>query len=275
MDARRAGFHGLHGVCGGAAHGLVDGLGLGVQHRAEGGGGDLVLELAVELEALVRGEVDDLGGVQRLSQLGGQQVGVDAQRPAIAVEADGIHDGYDLRLNQLGEEFLVDAIDAAGELVVHALDDAERRGADGVRQCGLQAVLRQALDHEMGDAGGGADGEVEGGGVGHARALVVGDRDFAGLRKLFDLVPDAVDHDDLDAQAAEHGEVDQDVGEVFVGDDDAVERDDKGLALKPGDVFQDAAQVGRFDVGAIAHRRSDLIRHRGALVNGLLRLTAP
>ena len=166
------------------------------------------------------------------------------------------------------EEFLVHAVDAAGKLVVHALDDAEGHRADGVGEGGLQAVLRQALDHEVRHTGGSTDGEIEGGGIGHAGALDVRDRDLAGPGKFIDLVADAVDEDDLDAEAAEHGEVDQDVGEVLVGDDDAVQRDDKGLALKPGDVFQDAAQVGRFDVGAVAHRKSDLIRHRGALVNG-------
>ena len=79
-------------------------------------------------------------------------------------------------------------------------------------------------------------------------------REEARPGEILDLVADAVDEDDLDAEAAEHGDVGQDVREILVGDDDAVGGDDKGLPLKPGDVFQDAAQVGRFDVSAVAHR---------------------
>ena len=41
------------------------------------------------------------------------------------------------------------------------------------------------------------------------------------------------------------------IGEIFVGHDAAIERDDKDLALKTRDVFQDAAQVGGFDVSPL------------------------
>src|SRR5205823_12833394 len=49
-------------------------------------------------------------------------------------------------------------------------------------------------------------------------------------------------------QGAEDGDVEQDIGEVFVGDDRAVDADDEDLLAKARDVLEDAAQVSRFHV---------------------------
>ena len=56
----------------------------------------------------------------------------------------------------------------------------------------------------------------------------------------------AVDERDPDVQRAEDGDIEQDVGEVFVGDDRAVEAEDENPFAKTRDVLEDAAQVGRF-----------------------------
>jgi hypothetical protein len=56
----------------------------------------------------------------------------------------------------------------------------------------------------------------------------------------------AMHEDEPDAQRAEHRQVEHDVGEVVVGDDRAIEGDDKRLLPKAGNVSQDAAQIGNF-----------------------------
>ena len=61
----------------------------------------------------------------------------------------------------------------------------------------------------------------------------------------FDLRRRAVNQHDADVQRAQHRDVQQDVGEVFVGDDGAVNREDEGLLPELRDVLQDAPQVGR------------------------------
>src|SRR5262249_17232115 len=54
-----------------------------------------------------------------------------------------------------------------------------------------------------------------------------------------------------DVQGAKDRDIQQDVGEVFVGDDRSVEAEDKNLFAKTRDVLEDAAQVGWFHVSPI------------------------
>jgi hypothetical protein len=51
-----------------------------------------------------------------------------------------------------------------------------------------------------------------------------------------------------DAQRPQHRHVEEDVGEVFIGDDGAVHANDEGLLPELRDVLQDAAQVSQFHV---------------------------
>jgi len=62
----------------------------------------------------------------------------------------------------------------------------------------------------------------------------VGDRDVAGGRQRLDLLADAVDKHHLDSQAAEDGDIDEQIAEVVVGDDGAVEGNDKRSAPETG-----------------------------------------
>ena len=85
----------------------------------------------------------------------------------------------------------------------------------------------------------------------------VGDGNVARRRQLLDLLADAVDEHELDAEAAQDRDVDEQVAEILVGDDGAVEGDDKDLPLEPRHVFEDAAEIRGFDRGdggAVAHR---------------------
>ena len=52
-----------------------------------------------------------------------------------------------------------------------------------------------------------------------------------------------------DVQRAQHGEVDEQVGKVVVGNDGAIEGDDEGLFAEARDVGKNAAEIGNFHVG--------------------------
>ena len=51
----------------------------------------------------------------------------------------------------------------------------------------------------------------------------------------------------LIASDAEHGDVDEQVAEIFVGHDGAVDGDDEDLVFEARHVFEDAAEVGGLD----------------------------
>jgi hypothetical protein len=239
--------------------------------------GDLAPQLPADNQAAQRCQVDDLAGLQHLGEFGGEQVGVDAQRMAVGGEADGREDRDDVGSDQVEDELLVDAVDPAGELLIQTLDDADGHRAHRVGDGALQPVLSEALKDEMRHTGRGADGEVERGGVGHARAAGVGDGNTAHRSQLLDLLADAVDQHQLDAEAAEDRDVDEQVAEVLVGDDRAVEGDDKDLPLEPRHIFEDAAEVRGFDRGdggAVAHRGGAgvFVESGGRVNRGLWRL---
>ena len=256
VDARGAVLDGLDGVLGFGAHGFGDVLGVGLEQFLQRRDSNLAADVAVDLEAGVRGEIDDFGRVERLGDFGREEVGVDSQGFAVGSEGDGCDDGHDLLRDEFAEEVLVDALDFAGELLVDAFDDPDRERADGVGENGFQRILREPLENEMGDARAGADGEIERGGVGDAGAVVAGDRDVAERGELLELVADAVDEDDFDAEAAEDRDVDEEVVEILVGDDRAVDGDDENLTLETRDVFEDAAQIVGFDRGGLGRSGS-------------------
>ena len=53
-----------------------------------------------------------------------------------------------------------------------------------------------------------------------------------------------MDEDDADAQAAQQGDVHEQVAEVIVLDDGPVEGDDEDAVAEPGDVAEDLTQAG-------------------------------
>src|SRR5581483_3888373 len=102
-------------------------------------------------------------------------------------------------------------------LVIDAAEDAGRVGDQGVAGRRPQVHAGQPLEHLVGDAVGGGQGQVEGGGVGDAGAVDVGrlPADLAG--QPLDLPAGPVDQDDANPQAAQERDVEQEVGEVVVG----------------------------------------------------------
>ena len=92
--------------------------------------------------------------------------------------------------------------------------------------------------------------EVERGGIADAGAVVVGDGDGAGGGEFAELLGDAVHEHDFDREAAQDGDIDEEVAEVFIGHDGTVEGDHKDLVPEARDVFEDATQVGGLERGA-------------------------
>ena len=144
------------------------------------------------------------------------------------------------------EHLHVHALDLAGEQMVHALDDAERMGDDDVRADGAEVVGRKPFENFVRQPVRGGQRELQRGRVRDARAVEVRGGNFLLLGEQLDLRRRAVDEHDADVQRAQHRHVQQQRGEVFVGDDRAVNREDERLLAELRNVLQDAPQVGRF-----------------------------
>ena len=83
-----------------------------------------------------------------------------------------------------------------------------------------------------------------------ARAIKVGGGKFLPFRQRLDLRRRAVDEHHADVQRPQHRHVQQERGEVFVGDNRAIQREDERLLAELRNVLQDAPQVGRFHFSA-------------------------
>jgi len=102
---------------------------------------------------------------------------------------------------------------------IHAAEDAGGMGDDGIGVGGAEIDRGEALHYVVEDLGGSLDGELEGGLVGDAGAVGVGNGDAALGGEFLDLGAGAVDEDDLDGKRPEDGDIQEDVGEVIRADD--------------------------------------------------------
>ena len=201
-------------------------------------------QLALHDQAILAGDVNELDGLQRVRQRCRRRVGVHAVGLAVAVEAKR----RDNRNDALGQQRLkqphVDALDLPGKPHVHALDDARRVCDDSVGRRRPEIVGRQPLEDFVREPGGGRQGELERRRVRRAGAIQVTRRNPLLRGEPRDLGASAVDERDADVQRPEHGHIEQDVGEVLVGDDGPVDGEDEGALAVVRDVVQDAAEVG-------------------------------
>lgn len=86
--------------------------------------------------------------------------------------------------------------------------------------------------------------------VGDASAVSVRDLDALFFRQRADLRRGAVHEHHADVQRPEHGHIQQQRREIFIGHNGAVHREDKSLLAKLRNVLQDAPQVGWFHFNA-------------------------
>ena len=142
--------------------------------------------------------------------------------------------------------------------MVDAAEDAGGEGDDGVGVDGAQVHAGEPFHDLMRDARGGIKADGEGGLVGDARAVGVGDVGAEFRRAALDLVARAVDEHDLDVERAQDGDVEQHVGEILRFDDFAVEGDHEGALAEAGNILEDAAEVG--DVHGWQKRGTNLLR---------------
>jgi hypothetical protein len=209
-------------------------------------GEDLTDEPAGAGESVVAGDVDDFGRLECFAEGDGDGVGIHPVGAAFAVEAERRDDGEDALGEQSLEHFDVDTFDLAGEEVIDAAEDADGMGDDRVGGSGADIVGGETFEDFVGEAIGGGEGEFEGEFVGDAGAIEIGGGDAGFVGELADHGGGAVDEDDADVEGAENGDIEEDVGEILIGDDGGVDAEDEATFAEAGDVTENAAEVGRF-----------------------------
>ena len=128
-----------------------------------------------------------------------------------------------------------------------------------------EVVRGEAFEDFVREAVRGGEGELERRRVGEAGAVEVRGRDAALGPERLDLRRCAVDDDDADVQRAQDSDVEQEVGEVLVGDDRAIHGDDEGLLAEARDVLEDAPKVGGFHFGCADCRALNKGQARGGI----------
>ena len=196
----------------------------------------------------MRGDVNQFDGAEPLRHFQRDAVGIDTIGFAVAVETERRHDRNDALIQQGLQQLDIHTLDLPREKMINALDDAHRVRDDGVGAGGAQVVGGKALEDFMRQPVRARQRQLQRVGVSHSRAFEIGRLDLEFFGQRLDLRRGAVDERDADVQRAEDGDVEQDIGEVFVGDDGAVDADDEDFFAKARDVLEDAAQVSRFHV---------------------------
>ena len=116
----------------------------------------------------MRGDVNQLGRVERLGHFQRHRVGIDPIGLAVAVKPQRRHDRHDALRQQALQHLHVDALDLAGEKMVLAVNDAQRMGDERVARGGAQIVGAEALQNLMRQPVGGGQRQLERRGVGDA-----------------------------------------------------------------------------------------------------------
>src|SRR5271163_1642921 len=100
---------------------------------------------------------------------------------------------------------------------------------DGIRVGAPEVIGGKALKDLVRELIGGLDSQVQGGGIGHAGSVQVGRVDAFLLGQSLNLLGCAVHQHHADVQRTQHGDIQQDVGEVLVRDDDSIHGNNEGL----------------------------------------------
>ena len=117
---------------------------------------------------------------------------------------------------------------------------------DRIRAGGAQIVGGKSFKNFMRQPVRGGQREFQRVGIGDAGAVEIGRLEIAFLGERFDLRRGAVHEHHANVQRAQHRDIQQDVAEIFIGDDGAVHLNDERFLPELRDVLQDAAQVSQF-----------------------------
>ena len=130
--------------------------------------------------------------------------------------------------------------------MIHAVNDPQRMRDDAVRCHPAQIIRGQTFENLVREAVRRGERELECLRVSEADASEVGRLHAAFLGQRGDLRRGTVDDEHADVQRAQHREIEQDVREVFVRDDRAINGDDERLFAEAWNVLEDSPEVGRF-----------------------------
>jgi len=117
-------------------------------------------------------------------------------------------------------------------------------GDDGIEITRAEVHGGEPLHDVIGEPDGGVDADLQGGVVGDAGAIGVGDGDAAAFCEFDDLAAGSMNHDGFDAERAQDGEIDEDVGEILGGGDAAIDGDHKDPLPEAGHVLQNFSKIG-------------------------------
>ena len=258
-------MHPLHAVLAGAQavfHGRAHGRGHGgagvAQIDFRFGDRKLRAEFAAAFNAVMRRNEHQLGRFQCFCHRQRYLVGVDAKGLAIAIEAERRNDGDDAGLNERLEISDIHPLHLAGEFVVLAAANAGGVGDDGIGDGGANIGFRQSVQPVMCQPVGSQDREVQRGRIGYAHAIQIGRGLTALSGEGLDAATGAVHDHDIDIEAAQDGDIHEQMPQGVGDHDGAIDIEHKQPVAKPGDVTENSSEVGGFhSVGQmIALRRS-------------------
>ena len=107
---------------------------------------------------------------------------------------------------------------------------------EAIAECAAQVCRRESFEDLVGNAAGRHQRQLERFGIGDAGAVEIGGR-LAGLfGQAANLVGGPMDEDDLNAQAAQQGQIQQEVAKIVVFHDRAIQSDDEDAVAKTGNV---------------------------------------
>ena len=133
----------------------------------------------------------------------------------------------------------VDPLNPPGVALVDTAEDAGRVRNDRIRVGGPQIHGGQAFEDLMGQPHGRPDAQLQRGLVRDAGAVRVARFGPGAFGRLLHLMARTVDKHDPDAQRAQHGEIEQNVGKVGRSGNLPVDRHHEDLFAEPRDVLQD------------------------------------
>ena len=225
------------------AQALLDFRRLFLQRFFQRGKAEVDLEFSVENQPRERRQVNEFRRAEFRGELRGDRIAVRAERVPVAVAQNRRDERYDALREERFQQRRVDFFDFARELLVDAADDADLRRAHGVGDRAFQVGVREPFDDGLGNDAGRLAGDFHRSRVRRAFAVDVGKFRALARRRVAELLADAVHDDDVDVQAAQHGDVRHEILEIFVLDDAPVDRNHENVLAEHRNVFENPAEI--------------------------------
>ena len=135
----------------------------------------------------------------------------------------------------------IHALDAAGSLVIDAVQNAGRVCGQSIGDGAAQIGGRQPFEQFMRHAVGGQQSDAQCLVIGDAGAVEIAGRHVESVGQAGDLMGRPVNESDADAQAAQQGDVEQQIAKVFVLNHGAVEGNNEHAVAEARHIAEDFA----------------------------------